>query len=233
MDLEKFGKHLRKLRTEKGLTQKEFGEKLGVSIQAVSKWEVGRCMPDITMLQTISKELNVNIEDLLEAKDSPVSNSKRKKGLFMGIIISTIIIVLIIGIMIFYSHHNEFEVKMISTTCEDFTLEGFAAYSHHDTLIYITDVDYCGKENTDIYKEITCNLYEDYNDTSTLVSSCEEEGVESTLEEFLEKVEINVTNYSAACKKFVSSQLSLHITALQQDGKKILYEIPIAFEDNC
>ena len=233
MDIEKFGKNLRKLRTEKQLTQKEFGDKLGVSIQAVSKWELGRCMPDITILQQISKILNVNIDDLLEGNITSSNKKNTKKLLIIVISIMILLLGLGIGIYFYHNHSHSFETKIISTTCEDFTLEGFVAYDNKKTSIYITDVEYCGEKNSEVYEEITCNLYEDYKNTSTLISPCNKKGEITTLDDFLEHVEINVSEYSAACRKFVDSSLSIHITALQKDGKKVLYEIPIAFEDNC
>ena len=234
MDTEKFGKYLRKLRIDKGFTQKDFGNKLGVSIQAVSKWELGHCMPDIATLHEISKLLNININDLLEGNETKEKSKKTKKTkLWLILVLVFLLCLLIVGIGFYKYEHSNFEVKIISTTCEDFNVSGFAAYDHKKTSIFITDVDYCGEENLETYEEISCNLYEEYNKTSTLISTCDLRGKNTTLEDYLKDVEINVTNYSAACKKFVSSSLVLHITAIDKSGKTILYEIPMAFEDDC
>ena len=59
-----FGENIARLRKEKGWTQAEFGEKLGVSNQAVSKWESGMTMPDVMLLPDIAKMFNVSIDDL-------------------------------------------------------------------------------------------------------------------------------------------------------------------------
>lgn len=56
---------IRRLRRERGLTQEALAQALGVSSQAVSKWENGQTMPDITLLLSLSKELNIGINDLL------------------------------------------------------------------------------------------------------------------------------------------------------------------------
>ena len=54
MDQIKIGKFISELRKEKGLTQKELADKIGVTDRAISKWENGRGMPDISLLRKIS-----------------------------------------------------------------------------------------------------------------------------------------------------------------------------------
>ncbi len=58
------GGTIKKLRTDKGMTQEEAAETLGVSFQAVSKWETGTTMPDITLLPKIAVLFGVRIDDL-------------------------------------------------------------------------------------------------------------------------------------------------------------------------
>ena len=50
-------------RQEKGLTQSAFGRRVGVSAQAVSKWEKGLCYPDIFWLPQLAQELGCCIDD--------------------------------------------------------------------------------------------------------------------------------------------------------------------------
>lgn len=68
MDNEKFGKFIRDLRKMKNLTQKELGEKVGVTDKAVSKWERGLSFPDITMINTLANVLGITTSELLNAE---------------------------------------------------------------------------------------------------------------------------------------------------------------------
>jgi tellurite methyltransferase len=58
------GKNLAKYRKAKRLTQEELGEKLGVTNQAVSKWESEASMPDVMLLPEIATALNITLDDL-------------------------------------------------------------------------------------------------------------------------------------------------------------------------
>ena len=62
------GKRIAALRREKGLKQDELAEKLGVSAQAVSKWENDQTCPDISLLPSLSKTLGVSVDELLSGK---------------------------------------------------------------------------------------------------------------------------------------------------------------------
>ena len=65
MDQIKTGKFLASLRKQHNLTQEELGEKLGVTNKTVSRWENGNYMPDIEMLQLLSQEYGVSINELM------------------------------------------------------------------------------------------------------------------------------------------------------------------------
>ena len=58
------GKNIAKYRKAKGFTQEELGAKLGVTNQAVSKWELEVSMPDIMLLPEIATALNITLDDL-------------------------------------------------------------------------------------------------------------------------------------------------------------------------
>lgn len=64
-----FGEKLKNIRKEKNLTQEEVAEKIGVSGQAVSKWEKGECLPDVYNLKLLGRLYRVSVDSLLEAED--------------------------------------------------------------------------------------------------------------------------------------------------------------------
>lgn len=61
-----FGKRLKELRLERGLSQQKLGEILGFCNQTVSFWESGNREPDLDTLLEISHYFNVALEELLE-----------------------------------------------------------------------------------------------------------------------------------------------------------------------
>ena len=65
LDNRKIGSQILLLRKRNGFTQDELAEKLGISAQAISKWENGHALPDITMLPLLSKLLNSTIDSIL------------------------------------------------------------------------------------------------------------------------------------------------------------------------
>ena len=64
----KIGKFIAVLRKEKGLTQEQLGEKLGVTNKTISRWENGNYMPDVEMLSLLSKEFGVSINELISGE---------------------------------------------------------------------------------------------------------------------------------------------------------------------
>ena len=68
MDQIKIGKFIAALRKEKGLTQEQLGEKLGVTNKTISRWENGNYMPDVEMLILLSKEFGVSINELISGE---------------------------------------------------------------------------------------------------------------------------------------------------------------------
>lgn len=68
MDTIRFGKFIREMRKEKGLTQKQLADLLYVSDKAVSKWENGACFPDIKVLDQLAEHLGVSILELMQSE---------------------------------------------------------------------------------------------------------------------------------------------------------------------
>jgi len=89
MRTDKMGRLISDLRKERGLTQKQLGDILGVSAKAVSKWECGSGLPDISIIKKISEEFDITMEELLDGTKKNVSNNKNK------------MLIIIIGIILF------------------------------------------------------------------------------------------------------------------------------------
>ncbi len=71
------GDNLKKLRKEKGVTQEQLAEILGVSCQSVSRWELGACYPDLELLPIISNYFGVSIDVLLSNDDNSVEKDRQ------------------------------------------------------------------------------------------------------------------------------------------------------------
>ena len=63
-----FGKRLKELRTEQGLSQQKLGEIFGFCNQTISFWENGSREPDLDTLVEIAHYFDVSLEELLEEK---------------------------------------------------------------------------------------------------------------------------------------------------------------------
>ena len=62
------GQKIKALRTANGISQKEFAKVISISPQAISKWENGKNMPDISMLPKITHIFGISIDELLGHK---------------------------------------------------------------------------------------------------------------------------------------------------------------------
>lgn len=65
MDKYRFGNYLTALRTERGLSQSELGEIVGVSNKAISKWENGEALPRLERLKALADYFSITVEELI------------------------------------------------------------------------------------------------------------------------------------------------------------------------
>ena len=227
MNQEKIGQFIKKIRQDNKLTQKELADKLGVTYQAVSKWENGKNVPDISIMKEISKMFNVDIDEILDGE----KKTKKNSNLYGLIVVIILIILLGVGYLL-YNNDSDYEFKTITTTCSDFKIAGSAAYNKDKATIYISNVEFCGKEDTTKYKTITCTLYETDNDSKTKISNCDKKK-NINLEDFLKELQVNTNHSSKTCKNLSKSSLTLEIKAKDENNKTITYTIPIKLNDSC
>ncbi len=139
MDQIKIGKFIADKRKEKKLTQQQLAEKLGVSDRAISNWENGKNMPDISLFPAISKELNITVNDLMSGEKVDrkeyqekfeeniiytIDNTSKKENKFLKIILGIILafvflLVMYVSIESIYLQSNMDSVPLIKRSCTD------------------------------------------------------------------------------------------------------------------
>lgn len=78
MNQERIGAFIAKRRKAMRLTQEQLAEKLGVSINAVSKWERGICLMDMSLLKPLSRILDVSLNEILSGEEIKDEELKSK-----------------------------------------------------------------------------------------------------------------------------------------------------------
>lgn len=64
------GENIKKARLKAGWTQKQLGEKMGITLQTVAQWETGRRTPKFETLQKLAAALGVSVNDLLDSSET-------------------------------------------------------------------------------------------------------------------------------------------------------------------
>ena len=113
----KFNEKLVKLRKENLLSQEELAEKLGVTRQTISKWELEQTTPDMDKLSQMAKLFNVSVDELLNEADettktnqvSDKNNNKKNTAIVIILIIVLIVVLGGVGISIFNKPANSVE----------------------------------------------------------------------------------------------------------------------------
>ena len=112
MDQLQIGAFIAKKRKEKNLSQAALADKIGVSNKTISKWETGKCMPDYSVIESLCKELEISVSELMDGEEvadksirayddtqildliKRTQNLENQKNMMLGII------VFIIGVVI-------------------------------------------------------------------------------------------------------------------------------------
>ena len=82
MTTKSMGETISSLRKEKGMTQKDLADMLGITDKAVSKWERGVAYPDTATIPAIAEIFEISVEELLSAKAAPAPASKKSEEIF-------------------------------------------------------------------------------------------------------------------------------------------------------
>ena len=135
MNQEEIGKKIKQIRIDNNLTQREFSDILGVTYQAVSKWENGKNLPDISIMKDICDKYNYKLDELLGNSYKAKKNNKLKY-----VIIAIIIVIFLSVLFLIIKHTNNFHFGTINTSCPEFKITGSIAYNSNKTSIYISDL---------------------------------------------------------------------------------------------
>lgn len=243
MDTEKVGKLIKQIRKDNHLTQKDLALKYNITYQAVSKWENGKNIPDISLLKQICDDFNIDINSLLTGDYTTNENKaslkkdkrnllKKKKFLFLCLFV--LLIGIIMAIIILKNQSNDFEFKTISSDCSNFTITGSVAYNDIKSAIYIASINYCGGADDNLYKSIECILYEKNGTLENRISQIviKEENPKK-LEDLLKNVTFNIDNYIYKCKEFQNNGLYVTIKATDSNNKQVTYSVPLTMNNVC
>lgn len=105
MKKETFGNTVAVLRKQKGMTQLELAEKMGVTDKAVSKWERDLSFPDVSSLPKLAEILEVSVDVLMQVKAESKEDTTKKKideivdVAFKGVALAMGIAVVVLSIM--------------------------------------------------------------------------------------------------------------------------------------
>lgn len=87
MNQDNVGEFIQTIRKDKGLTQKQLAEKVGVTDKAISKWETGKGLPEISLLMPLCEALGVNVNELLSGeKISPSEYTMKAEENIMNLL---------------------------------------------------------------------------------------------------------------------------------------------------
>ena len=105
MKKDTFGNMVAALRKEKGMTQLELAEKMGVTDKAVSKWERDLSFPDVSSIPKLAEILGVTVDELMQVKAESKEEPLKKKideivdVAFKGVALAMGIAVVVLSIM--------------------------------------------------------------------------------------------------------------------------------------
>lgn len=240
MDQVKIGKLIAQLRKNKGLTQRELGEMVGVGFRAVSKWENGLTCPDISIINELSEILGISADELLKGEVSKSLHTeqpeqKKKLNLKNLFYIIPIFLVIALSITLVIVDKNKTEVyKLIPLDSKEYYIEGETIFNGSKVLLNINKL---GFTNIKFYSIIIKNYqYELFlNDTllvgegfipaSNMLTSkiSIQEYVKDFKLNYEKSDKINIINKT----NLIKNGLKLKFTFITEDNKEIQKEIKI------
>lgn len=227
MKPEKIGIFIKSIREKNNMTQRQFAEKYNVSFQAVSKWENGKNLPDISLLKQICEDNGISINEILDGE-----KKKDNKKLILIIGIVGLLLLITGGLVILNNKKDEIKFKTVTSSCTTFKITGLAAYNKSQSTLLISKIEFCGEEDDTVFKELSYSLYDSNDENKVLISSGLEES-NKTIKEYVESLRIEVKDYAELCHSEDVSDLLLEINVTKENGDNLSYKIPLVLEDDC
>lgn len=249
MDTEKIGQLIKQIRKNNHLTQKDLALKYNITYQAVSKWENGKNIPDISLLKQICDDFNIDINSFLNGdyvasnekmvkqdneSKTKILNTKKKRVVLIILVLGIILTTIAVRFGYLKDKGKDFEFKTISSDCNNFTITGSVAYNDIKSAIYIANINYCGGVDDALYNSIECVLYEKNGNLENKISQVViKDEQPKKLEELLKNVSFNIDNYVHKCKEFRNHELHVEIKATRSDNQIKTYSVPLAMNNVC
>ena len=249
MDTEKIGQLIKQIRKNNHLTQKDLALKYNITYQAVSKWENGKNIPDISLLKQICDDFNIDINSFLNGdyvasnekmvkqdneSKTKILNTKKKRVVLIILVLGIILTTIAVSFGYLKNKGTDFEFKTISSDCNNFTITGSVAYNDIKSAIYIANINYCGGVDDALYNSIECVLYEKNGNLENKISQVViKDEQPKKLEELLKNVSFNIDNYVHKCKEFRNHELHVEIKATRSDNQIKTYSVPLAMNNVC
>lgn len=231
MDQDRIGKIIKKIREDNKLTQKELADELGVTFQAVSKWENGKNIPDVAILKDICEKYNYDMNDIMGTKGK---KSKLDKKYVVILYVTFILVFATLIISFKYFKSGDFKFETLESKCGDFNIYGSIAYNSNKLSMYISNINYCGKEDNNQYTGVECILYEKDDENMNLIDKYSNKYDEGrTIEDILNDINFNVADHEKVCKSFNGDNLFLEINATFANGEVKTYTIPLTAKETC
>lgn len=196
MDANKLGAFITELRKEANMTQAELAQKLNVTVQAISKWERGKGLPDINTIEPLAKELGVSIIEIMKAERVETTlpqeeiNSATKdifsfvtkvremqtqkwvtKGLFVAL---TLCICIWLGVQIYGYHHPYLEITYGTAHGENIYMTSPLIFIQEKSLLgYSQEIKQHLKEWSEVTSEMHISLDNQYEKPLSIVNEFE------------------------------------------------------------
>lgn len=247
MDQEKIGKFIAELRKDKCLTQAELGDRVGVTGKAVSRWERGLSIPDVSIINQVSNVLGITTTELLNGEKIDLinqntlnkiseNNADLNRNKFKRILIILIIIILILCLgllLLFYiNNYNNCQLYSISSTNEDFMIIGILNITNRKNTLIIGKLNYLGTTITDIYaieyKLIYGNtVYFKNGNIETFLY--DKHSNKLNINEYLSNFTIYLDDFDAKMhfNNILIDNLSIEFNYVGHNGKIYKYTIPL------